>query len=188
MVVEIDISTRLTAEQLIQRYMDDWSITRKPRKANLEIYAFPNITNIQYLIAIDEDNKIIGHSGWGKIGEHYIDAGSRVSAGKDEMDAYRSDSPNYREKGIYSKLFNLRSSIVEPLCDSKKVLFIITTKPEKVKVIKMCESRGYALFPDILPEDIVETAKGKVRLLYVYVPPTIEEKVAKALRRLLEVQ
>tara|TARA_R110002167_G_C12696544_1_gene652951 strand:+ start:4634 stop:5200 length:567 start_codon:yes stop_codon:yes gene_type:complete len=188
-MIQIDIDTLLSGDELTARYKKDWGIIRVSRAENPN-QPFEPLTNIKYIIAIDDkDNKIVAHSGWGEFGGHYLDAGGRVltdkkvGKGKYQLPKGR----NYEGKGLYSKLFDLRGGMLEPKCDAKDKLFIISTSGDK-KVIHKSESRGYILYPPELPEEIETIGRNNDKMLFVYVPDSLRNKVSKALRRLLEVQ
>ena len=188
-MIQIDTESLLNAEELIERYKEDWGIIRQSRAEN-ENQPFEPLTNIKYIIAIDDkDNKIVGHSGWGEFGGHYLDAGGRVltdrkvGKGKYQLPKGR----NYENKGLYSQLFDIRGKMVEPLCEAKDKLFVVSTSGDK-KVIHKCGTRDYILYAPELPEEIEEIGRANNKMLFVHVPPTLKNRVAKALRRLLEVQ
>mgnify|MGYP003122280870 FL=1 len=187
-MIEIDAKRRLTAQELIDKYKKDWGIIRQDRTDNPN-QVFP-LTEIQYIIATNKEGKIVGHSGWGKHEGHYMDAGGRVLSDVKEGEG-RYQLPkgyNYKGQGIYSTLFDLRGKIIEPKCDKKDMLFIVSTSGDKPEVIHKSESRGYILYAPEIPDVIRKRGEEHNKKLFAYVPDSLKNRVAKALRRLLEVQ
>jgi len=186
-MIEIDVKRRLTAQQLIDKYKEDWNIIRQDRSDNPN-QVFP-VTKIEYIIATNEEGKIVGHSGWGIYAGHYMDAGGRVlSDVKEGKGRYQLPKGyNYKGKGIYSRLFDLRGEIIEPKCDKKDMLFIVSTSGNRPEVIHKCKSRGYILNAPEIPDIIRERGKAHSKMLFTYVPDSLRNKIGKALRKLLEV-
>ena len=187
-MIEIDVKKRLTAQQLIDKYKKDWNIIRQSRAENSN-QVFP-LTEIKYIIATNEEGKIVGHSGWGLHATgHYMDAGGRVLSDVKEGEG-RYQLPkgyNYKGQGIYSRLFDLRGEIIEPECDKKDVLFIVSTSGKRPEVIHKCNSRGYILYAPEIPDVIRKKGEEHDKKLFAYVPDSLRNKVDKALRKLLEV-
>lgn len=187
-MIDMDAKRRLTAQQLIDKYKKDWNIIRQDRSENPN-QVFP-LTDIEYIIATNEEGKIVGHSGWGLHATgHYMDAGGRVLSDKKEGEG-RYQLPkgyNYKGQGIYSALFDMRGKIIEPKCDKGDILFIVSTSGIRPEVIHKCESRGYILYAPEIPDVIRKKGEEHDKKLFAYVPDSLRNKVDKALRKLLEV-